>query len=147
MSHSSPILISHRGNLNGRTDRENCPSQIDYAIDKGFMVEVDLWLMDSRLCLGHDCPSQIINEDFLEDRFSNLLIHAKNIEALDYLNCGFLHYFWHENDRYTLTSQGIILAYPGMSCPDGGLAMKCEEWPTINPEWWGICSDIITEYK
>jgi hypothetical protein len=139
--------ISHRGNLRGSSWAENSPWEIERAIRESFLVEIDLWKINNHFYLGHSTAKYLINEPFLTENKDHLLIHAKNINALLYLKEKEFHYFWHENDRYTLTSQGIILAYPGMSCPNGGLAMKCEEWPTINPEWWGICSDRIMEYK
>jgi len=37
------ILISHRGNINGRLESyENAPNYIDSAISKGYDVEIDI---------------------------------------------------------------------------------------------------------
>ena len=39
------VLISHRGNLEGKNiELENDPTYIDSAIEKGFDVEIDLWV-------------------------------------------------------------------------------------------------------
>jgi len=38
------ILISHRGNINGRFESwENEPTYIDKAIAEGYDVEIDIW--------------------------------------------------------------------------------------------------------
>ena len=37
------ILISHRGNLNGKSDEENHPNHIDITLRQGFDVEIDVW--------------------------------------------------------------------------------------------------------
>ena len=42
------ILISHRGNLNGKTDDENKPKYIEEAFSQGFDVEVDVWYIDNQ---------------------------------------------------------------------------------------------------
>ena len=41
------ILISHRGNINGKFKSwENEPTYIDKAISEGYDVEVDVWYKD-----------------------------------------------------------------------------------------------------
>jgi hypothetical protein len=49
------ILISHRGNINGKQpDKENHPLYIFEAIKQGFQVEIDVWFIDGKFKLGHD---------------------------------------------------------------------------------------------
>lgn len=48
------ILISHRGNLMGKTSYENEPDYIMNAIKEGFDVEIDVWYQNNTLYLGHD---------------------------------------------------------------------------------------------
>ena len=60
------ILISHRGNLNGKTDDENKPKYIEQALNQGFDVEIDVWYIDNQFWLGHDKPQYKISEGFLE---------------------------------------------------------------------------------
>ena len=52
------ILISHRGNIN-KIDRkkENSQSYIQEAINLGYEVEIDIWLHNKCLYLGHDNPA------------------------------------------------------------------------------------------
>ena len=50
-------LISHRGNINGRIENyENNPDYIDDTIRLGYDVEVDVWMIEGVLFLGHDEP-------------------------------------------------------------------------------------------
>ena len=109
------ILISHRGNTNGKFESyENEPMYIDKAISQGFDVEIDIWLIDGILFLGHDKPQYGINYSWLKERKTKLWVHCKNIAALEMLDEKLeIHYFWHQDDIVTLTSQGTIWAYPG----------------------------------
>ena len=76
------ILISHRGNLNGKNkERENEPLYIIEATEKGYDVEIDVWWKEDRFYLGHDEPYYKVNINFLQNR--KFWCHAKNIEALD----------------------------------------------------------------
>lgn len=110
------IIISHRGNLAGANPKvENKRSYLEYAINEGFQVECDVWY-EKGWWLGHDEPKYKVSLNWLKYTPS-LWIHCKNVEALDkfslmHLNGFAPHYFWHQNDSYTLTSHGIIWAYP-----------------------------------
>ena len=102
-------LIAHRGNTKGKNKKEeNKPSYIEEAIKLGFDAEVDVWLMDG-IYFGHDKPQYESDMDFLLQHHENLWIHCKNLAALNSLSdFGNLNVFWHENDKFTLTSQGFI---------------------------------------
>ena len=50
------ILIAHRGNIDGPSEMENHPDHIQKALDAGFHVEVDAWVIDGEIFLGHDEP-------------------------------------------------------------------------------------------
>jgi hypothetical protein len=79
------ILISHRGNINGRFESwENEPTYIDKAISEGYEVEVDVWYKDKILWLGHDKPDFGIDFRWVRDRISKLWVHCKNVEAILY---------------------------------------------------------------
>ena len=48
-------IISHRAFCDGIDKSiENKPSEIESRISEGFDVEVDLWVKNSKLWLGHD---------------------------------------------------------------------------------------------
>jgi hypothetical protein len=108
-------IISHRGNLTGPEEQyENHPDRIDYCISLGLDVEVDVWDLNGQWFLGHDYPQRKINFEFLEERKDNLWIHCKNAKVMEYFfNRKFQgNYFWHETDKYTITSKGYIWTYP-----------------------------------
>ena len=47
------ILISHRGNINGRIpEKENRPQYIETTLVSGYDVEVDVWYVNGKLMLG-----------------------------------------------------------------------------------------------
>jgi aryl-phospho-beta-D-glucosidase BglC (GH1 family) len=69
------ILISHRGNLNGpNPERENSPKYIDEAIEAGYDVEIDIWLNDGILYLGHDSIQYETSLQWLKNRKDKLLM-------------------------------------------------------------------------
>jgi len=79
------ILISHRGNTNGRVESlENTPSYVDLAISNEYDVEVDVWYLDGGLYLGHDKPQYVIDIKWFRDRLTKLWIHCKNIDSIMY---------------------------------------------------------------
>lgn len=143
-------FISHRGNINGKNPNlENSESYIDLTIQKGFDVEIDIWIVDNILYLGHDQPEYKINEEFLIKRKNKLWIHCKNIDSLLFLkeiDNGF-NYFWHENDTLTLTSLGYIWAYPGKQPIKNSIAVLPEIYNDKIQNCLGICSDYILKYK
>jgi hypothetical protein len=146
------ILISHRGNLNEKQpNRENHPDYIWEAIRKKYHVEIDVWFINGKLKLGHDIPQYDFPFDLIENHYSKLWIHCKNLAAISELNkfdkTGIrLNYFWHQNDDITLTSKGYIWAYPGKQPIENSIAVM----PEINNDdiskCIGICSDYITNY-
>ena len=92
-------IISHRGNLEGPTDSENCPLYIKNVLKRGFHCEVDVWYVDGDYWLGHDEPMYSISSSFLKN--AKLWCHAKNKEALEKMSKqDNIHYFWHEQDDY-----------------------------------------------
>jgi len=139
------ILISHRGNIHGpNTTLENKPEYIIEAISSGFDAEVDVWLMDNNLFLGHDSPQYKINKSFLN--INGLWIHCKNYNALKELSHSNLNVFYHTTEDYVLTSKGFIWAYPGKP---GNINTICvmPEWTNAPIEGYaGICSDYIGNF-
>lgn len=143
------ILISHRGNVNGpNLYRENSIQYIQEALDKGFEVEIDVWVVDGVLFLGHDKPQYGITQHWLNERCEKLWIHCKNIEAIEWFNMidGF-NYFWHQEDTVTLTSKNFIWAYPGKQPINRSIAVMPELFNDNVDSCLGICSDYIQNYK
>ena len=144
------ILISHRGNINGRFEYlENEPTYIDLAIKKGYDVEVDVWCINNIIYLGHDEPQYSVDFKWFRDRINKLWVHCKNVESVIlFKECGYpVNYFWHENDTITLTSLTHIWAYPGKQPIKNSIAVM----PEINNDdvtnCLGVCSDLIENYK
>lgn len=144
--------ISHRGNLIGPSVLENHPKFIQLALDKGFDVEIDVWCIDEIWFLGHDFPKYHIDISFLEN--NKLWCHAKNKEAYEkMLKNKNIHCFWHENDKWVLTSKGIVWCLKDGEIIDNSVAiLNAENFPCgiygnfreyIPNNVSGICSDYI----
>jgi hypothetical protein len=149
------IYIAHRALFEGpNPDRENHPDQIDEALKAGYDCEIDVRLVNDRWMLGHDEPTYEVDRSFLHKR--GLWIHCKNFDALanidnvrGYIGVKTPHYFWHQNDDFTITSQGFLWTYPGqIVCQRRGIR--------VQPEWderWldninnikgvGVCSKFV----
>ena len=142
------ILISHRGNINGRFESyENEPAYIDRAIELGYDVEIDVWVVDDVIYLGHDKPQYGITWEYFKDKVDKVWIHCKNIEALYWVRETKLHYFWHEEDTLTLTSKGYMWVYPGKQPVIGSIAVMPERNNDDVSKCYGICSDYIEKFK
>jgi hypothetical protein len=143
-------LIAHRGNINGRNgERENSPDYIDEAIQVGYDVEIDVWIKENKLYLGHDEATYEITPEFLKKRQQYIWCHAKNLDALDYLLGNDYHCFFHDKDDYTITSKGVIWAYPGKTLNNNTVCVMPEWISLVLPRYdiYGICSDFIDHYK
>jgi hypothetical protein len=140
------IYISHRGNLTGKEhSRENHIPSINECIERGFDVEIDVWKENGKFYLGHDKPEKEISKQYLIDNAASLWIHCKNKEALIHLQLlnyhDFivpLHYFWHQDDDYAITSKNWVISFPGK--PPGGIKSVC-----MSPEYARFY-DEIPEY-
>lgn len=136
-------LIAHRGNLNGSNkERENSPSYIQEALDKGYYVELDLRIINNEFWLGHDCPRYKVSIDFL--KHPKLYIHSKTIETLYFLiqNYPEIHTFFHDKDDATLTSQGEIWTFPGKPLTPKSICVNLGKIKFL-PNCLGLCSDYI----
>lgn len=140
------ILISHRGNIDGRKPQlENGQRYCESAIDAGYNVEVDVWVYDDIFWTGHARPQYRVDTDFFQR--DEVWCHAKDIEALNRLLDIGAHCFFHQNDPVTLTSKGYIWTYPTHKLTGKSICVL-PELQTISIEnCAGICSDIIGSYN
>lgn len=140
-------FISHRGNIDGiNPERENTVEYILEALSLGFDVEIDVWVIDGNIYLGHDNPVIVIENEFLENE--KLWCHAKNLESLNLmLQNPKIHCFWHENDVVTLTSNNFVWAFPGNQPIKNSIAVLPERYNDNISECYGICSDFVLNYK
>jgi hypothetical protein len=140
------ILISHRGNIDGREpQRENNPDFILEAVKAGFDVEVDVWVIDSQYLLGHDEPQYEVNLEWL--RRLPLWCHAKNKEAFTQLLISNIHCFWHENDRFTLTSKGIPWCFPNNYQKNGITVSLGIKENNFSHDILGVCTDYPLTWR
>ena len=113
-------IISHRGNLIGRIpEKENHPNYIEAAISSGYDVEIDLWFKNDKFYLGHDNPQYEINIFWIQERVDKLWVHAKNFEVIQKLLNTEINWFWHENDKLTMTSKGFLWCYSNVYIENG----------------------------
>lgn len=152
------ILISHRGNLQGpNKSRENSTSQIDLVLSLGLDCEIDVWIINKEIFLGHDSPMEMVSLEWLIERSSKLWIHCKNLDSLEFFVSSSLslNYFWHQSDDYTLTSRGFIWAFPGKPLSSSSILVLPElemdtsrDYLEFNQcSFIGICSDYVQKIK
>ena len=144
-------IISHRGNLTGKNEElENHPIQIEEILKLGYDVECDIRCIDYKLYLGHDEPQYEIPLRFLES--DRILFHCKNKAALEifYELHVPAHFFWHEEDQYTLTSLGYPIIYPGKDIVKRGILMYRPEDQYTQLEidkLSAVCLDDLESFK
>ena len=148
---SKPILIAHRGNINGpNPELENHPEYLLSAIKAGYHVECDLGLINNTLYLGHDKPQYNILIDFLLEIKEFLFCHCKNIHSLCYLLKEYpeIHLFFHDSDECTLTSKNYIWTYPGKEVTEKSIIVLPETKNNhIYFDCYGICTDYPEKFK
>lgn len=155
------IIIAHRGNLDGpNPTKENHPAYIQTALEQGFHVEVDAWIVDHKVVLGHDSPQWEATKYFhyqgpwwkYNGRMASgpaLWVHCKNFEALNDSWFFHGHKFSHDQDDFTLTSTGYIWTYP-RNLPLGKQSIavmpeRVQDWDISNAG--GVCTDFPTKYE
>lgn len=142
-------FIAHRGNYLGpNPELENTQTYIEKALVRGFDVEIDVRsIKNGKVVLGHDKPQEIVDLNFLLNE--KIWCHAKTVCALKKLLEYKIHCFWHQTDKFTLTSKGWIWAYPSLKITHGTIVVL----PEINNlcpknlvNCAGICSDYVEQY-
>jgi hypothetical protein len=146
-------LIAHRGNIDGPNPiQENNPEYIDFTLEIGYDVELDLRCENHKFYLGHDKSQYQVPMTWLVKRKDNIWIHCKDFKSLDVLSNSPVdfNYFWHQEDDFTLTSKNYIWTYPGKEYISKSIIVM-PEWKipvdTISKishqECFGICSDYV----
>jgi hypothetical protein len=144
------ILISHRGNINGpKKELENNPIYIQNAIDLGYQVEIDIWKIEDDFFLGHEAPEFQVSEEWIKERSKYLWCHCKDLTSVEYFSRENkdIRFFWHENDKITLTSKGDIWAFPGNQPIRDSISVLPEIHNENISESKGICSDFLSKYR
>ena len=144
--------IAHRGNMNGPSALENHPDHIREALQAGFDVEVDVWLIDGDIWFGHNEPQYPAHITVLNNRY---WLHCKNIEALRFfggIEINEANVFWHESDDYTLTNKRFIWTNIGKDLTGRSIMVMPEVTDstlenTLDVDCAGICSDWVQKIK
>ena len=149
-------LIAHRANYNGDKADENSPAKIQAALARGYDVEIDIRyaFLAKRFYLGHDSSTYGVTMEWLQKYKDVLWIHCKNVEAVVYFSeCGYdFNYFWHQNDDYTLTSNGYIWTYVGKELSERSIMLLPEVHDAElnnarDVNCYAICSDYVEKIK
>ncbi len=146
------VKIAHRANVNGPSPDENTMTAAIKALINGYDVELDVRTVGGQLWLGHDSPTEMVTDDFLERTLLlNVWWHCKDKESFDYfLNEG-SHCFWHDEDDYALTSSGVVWAHPKVKLR-GDLSNTVLVMPERSPHnvdlkgLYGVCTDWPDRY-
>jgi hypothetical protein len=155
------LLISHRGNLNGpNPQKENSFNYILKALKShpDLEVEVDLWRIDNKWYLGHDKPEHRISFSRLLLSRKRLWFHCKNLEALSFCSGNYgdaVKAFWHEEDKYTLTTNRYIWTFPNQLTTKNSILVVLKKEDNLlyksrieknEIQVRGICTDYPTLY-
>ena len=137
------IKIAHRGNINGPSPLENSPGFLLQAVSNGFDVEIDIRLTDKGWFLGHDGPIYKVGDLFIDQIKDSAWFHCKNLQALEALDKKIHKYFWHQEDDFTLTSNGYIWTYPGKNVTSKSIIVDLNLDNFYN-DIYGICTDYAS---
>lgn len=141
------IKIAHRGNVEGPSpERENDPTYLVSAIASGYHVEVDIWYKDKSFYLGHDRPEHKVDLDFIKAIMDESWFHCKNLDALYYFSKSKMgaKFFWHQEDDFTMTSNGYIWTYPGQDVTDMSILVDLDmKSHDFDLDAYAICSDYV----
>lgn len=146
-------MISNPGNTTGIDPlKENSPEYVKDALNQGFHVVVDVWLVGRQhFCYGIRKPSFFpITVEFLKS--NKIICHAKTVETLERLMLERVHCFIHDRDDYVLTNGGIIWTSPGKPITTRSVFTMPEHFiPDISSlallTCAGVCSNRIQEIK
>lgn len=148
-----PRWILHRGLRNGPDAAlENNEGELRSAIEEGWDVEFDVWYKDGDWYLGHDRPGAHPLRDRELLHSPRAWIHCKNLEAVvAFQSMPAPHYFVHDKDDATLTSQNWIWCYPGHSAGQNSVYVLPERTGADmgalrNMNVGAVCSDYLPEH-
>ncbi len=150
--------ILHRGLSSGPSAAvENCEATLKTRLAEGWGVELDIWVVDGQVYLGHDWSAAerqpLANADFFLQA-ERAWVHCKNLPALAWMceqvgrRCRF---FVHDSDEATLTSACEPWCYPGKWAGPQSICVLPERSATaaaaaaavfgrVNA---GVCSDYL----
>ena len=139
-------IIAHRGLMVGpNPEHENQPDTLDEALSHGLDVEVDVRLIKGELLIGHDDATHVCPTWLYDD--TRVWFHAKNTDALVYLNTRGKRVFYHTEEDVVMTSKNELWALPGKGFA-GSYIILPERYGYEVPEGaLGVCTDYSLKYK
>ena len=146
-------IISHRGNLLGPDKLlENNPQHIRQILKDypSLLVELDIWVLNYDLFLGHDRPEYLIHRNYLFDYLipNRTYLHLKSLETVSFFSENNLdlryNCFYHNNDSLVFTSLGEKWCYPGVYIRTGITVMTDDSSPPSRVS--GICTDYPLKF-
>tara|TARA_R110000824_G_scaffold300957_1_gene488995 strand:+ start:2072 stop:2527 length:456 start_codon:yes stop_codon:yes gene_type:complete len=148
------ILISHRGNLNGREpEKENTPEYVEEAL-KYFDVEIDLRFREGAVWLGHDEADIRVDPDWLIHNGDKLWIHCKDIQSILFLkkidpDAESLNYFGHSQDEFVVTSMNDLFCIPSEELNENCVLVMPEffDFEYTGQKVYGILTDFPIKYE
>lgn len=138
------LIIAHRGNIDGPSEKENHPDYIRQAIDAGYKVEVDIFYDGKLWCLGHDYALYDVPRSYIRHLMPSCYFHAKDLKSLYELIHMNANVFYHNIDSYALTSDKKIWTYPLKDVLDDSIIVcqsKSEVEKYVKSQAYGICTD------
>ena len=143
-----PLWILHRGLKDGPDKAlENKEELLWDRIQEGWDVEMDCWLKEDGVWLGHDEPTTLLQNAALLS-CSKAWIHCKNLAMLQYMTeqKPGSPFFSHDVDQAVLTSNGYIWCYPGFQAGIQSIVVMPERVPDMVVDYLkvgGVCSDFM----
>lgn len=153
-------IISHRGNTDGpNPETENTFEAIEWALERGFDIEIDIWAEADRFWLGHDKAQRTISLDKIYEWsiIGTVYVHCKNIRALQLL-CELelkdrnIFPFFHDVDDCILLGNNYLWVHPNaVNSVDVNYTSKCiavvANAKNGFENWGGICTDYPEEVR
>jgi hypothetical protein len=146
------LIISHRGNLKGpQPQHENRIDYLENALNEGFNVEFDIWMKGKDLYLGHDYPTYYLKvKDYRILFLKKVWVHAKNLQALNFLIKRKINCFYHKDDKSTLTSNKFMWMFPVVGNFPRAIFVLPELKKNLNlskSNFKGVCTDYCFYYE
>ena len=139
-------IIAHRGLVNGPDkNKENTLPTIMSALGLGFDVEVDVWLQNNQLKLGHDKPGPTVPKWLFDNK--KVWFHAKDIGSLKYLVEWDKRVFYHTNEYVVITSKRELWALPCKGFDCSYIVLPENTGEKILKGTLGICTDYAIKYR
>ena len=107
-------LISNRGNITGISEEQNKPEYMEKALELGYDVKTDLWLVENMLYTGDNEPMYKLDLEWLEKYREKLWLHCHDLEIISRLYDIDLmgvhsNYFFKEREILSKTSKGYYI--------------------------------------